>query len=117
MLASCKEKDNCTTTRTRLRSVPVIHSFAEIRDSIAVLPAREMHDPGKICFQDNLLFVTEIRKGVHVIDNRDPKNPVFLSFIRIPGNGDIVIYQNRLYADSYSDLISFDITNVATIKS
>lgn len=60
--------------------------------------------------------MSEIRKGIHVIDNSNPASPVFLSFIQIPGNGDIIIHENRLYADSYSDLISFDITDLNTIK-
>jgi hypothetical protein len=115
-LWSCKERDNCTSTRTSFQNVPVIHPFSEIRDSIQFLPGREMQDPGKICFKDNFLFVSEIKKGVHIIDNSNPANPVFLSFIQIPGNGDIIIHENRLYADSYSDLISFDITDLNNIK-
>lgn len=115
-LFSCKEKDNCTTIRTTLVNAPVIHPFSEIRDSVRFLPAREMEDPGKILAKDNFLFVSEIKKGVHIIDNSNPSNPVFLSFIQIPGNGDIIIYENKLYADSYSDLISLDITDPANVK-
>ncbi|WP_159475553.1 LVIVD repeat-containing protein [Dyadobacter sp. 3J3] len=113
---SCKEKGDCTSTRTTLVNTPVIHPFSEIRDSVRFLPAREMEDPGKILVKGTILFVSEIKKGVHIIENSDPTNPVFLSFLQIPGNGDLAIYQNRLYADSYSDLISFDITNLNDIK-
>ena len=39
---------------------------------------------------------------------RDPKN---ISFINIPGNEDMAIKGNTLYADAYGDLVTFDITN------
>jgi hypothetical protein len=51
-----------------------------------------------------------------VIDNTDPSNPVKLSFITIPGNYDLAIKNNILYADSYIDLVLLDISNPNQVK-
>src|SRR5699024_9834667 len=57
-----------------------------------------------------------------VIDNSDPANPSKIGFINIPGNKDIAVKDDLLYADAGSDLLVFDITNIqnpqliATIK-
>jgi hypothetical protein len=51
-----------------------------------------------------------------VIDNSNPSNPVFVSFIKIPGNGDMSIRNNVLYADSYTDLVALDISDPADAK-
>jgi len=52
-----------------------------------------------------------LHKGIHVIDNTDPENPIQESFIPIPGNIDLVIKENKLIADNYIDLITLDITD------
>jgi hypothetical protein len=44
-----------------------------------------------------------------VIDNSDPTNPDIVTFIEIPGNVDLAIRENILYADSYVDLVAIDI--------
>jgi hypothetical protein len=46
------------------------------------------------------------------MDNSDPSNPQNISFIEIPGNLDIAIKDNFLYADSYVDLLTIDISNI-----
>ncbi|MDO9039994.1 MAG: hypothetical protein Q7U65_01320, partial [Bacteroidota bacterium] len=45
-----------------------------------------------------------------------PANPQNKGFIEIPGNVDIAIKDNILYADSYIDLVSIDISSFASIK-
>ncbi|MCF0059507.1 LVIVD repeat-containing protein [Dyadobacter sp. CY356] len=111
---SCK--DQCTETRMVIRDVPVAHPFSEIRNSVKSLPARDIKDPGKVIINGKYLFVTEIKEGIHLIDNSDPANPIPVSFIQIPGNGDFTVNGNILYADSYCDLISLDITDPGNVK-
>lgn len=57
------------------------------------------------------LYVNEIKEGIHIIDNSNPSAPKFVSFINIPGNGDIAVRNDILYADSFSDLVALDISN------
>lgn len=91
---------------------PVYKSFDEFRGSFKSGPAREIQQPGKIYFKDNYIFVNEVNKGIHVIDNNDPANPVKIAFYEIEGNVDMAIRGNILFADSYIDLVSIDITHL-----
>lgn len=115
--SSCLE-DTCTSTRTFVQWDPVYIPESEIRPGIEMQEARELVDPGNINYYNNYLFVNERRQGVHVIDNSNPENPVNLGFIAIPGNLDMAIRNNTLYADLYLDLVAIDITDPlnATLK-
>ena len=114
LFSSCSDK--CDENRLVIRQIPIYHPFLPFRNSVVAMPAGEIQDPGKICEKDNYLYINEIKKGVHVIDNNDPSNPRLISFINIPGNGDIIIYGNILYADSYSDLVAIDISDPTRAK-
>jgi hypothetical protein len=70
-----------------------------------------MVNTGKIYVWGNYVFVNEIEKGIHVIDNRDKTNARNIAFINIPGNVDLAIRGNYLYADSYNDLVVFDVSD------
>jgi hypothetical protein len=89
---------------------PVYATESEVKNIItqAALPLKE---PGKIYLFNSFLFINEKGKGVHIIDNADPKNPNNLSFISIPGNYDIAVKGKWLYADNATDLVVFDISN------
>ena len=94
-----------------LRNVPVYMTYEELRSSIKIENATELKNPGKLYFKDGLIFINEKMKGIHVIDNSNPKNPSNKAFIKIPGNIDMAIKNNVLYADSYIDLVAIDITD------
>ncbi len=94
-------------------NVPVYMGFDEFRSAVKSTSARSLQNPGKIYFKDNYLFINEFNEGVHVVDNSNPASPVIINFIEIPGNVDIAIRNNVLYADSYIDLVAIDISNPA----
>jgi hypothetical protein len=108
-------KDNCISTYTIY--YPVYKSLTQARADMKSLAAQPLHNTGKIYVYGNYLFINEPDKGIHVIDNSNPAAPVNISFVAIPGNVDIAIKGNYLYADSYSDLVVFDITNVKNIHT
>ena len=83
---------------------------------VAAQSPRSLEKPGRIYIYGDYLFINDVRKGIHVVDNSNPANPVFLNFINIPGNEDLAVNDNILYADSYVDLLAFDITNPKQIK-
>ncbi|MDX1636456.1 MAG: hypothetical protein R3281_00715 [Balneolaceae bacterium] len=91
---------------------PVYMTQQEFRESVGLEEPRTLGEPGKIYFYDNYLFVNEVNKGVHVIDNSSPSSPRKVGFINIPANKDIAVSGNLLYADSNSDLLVFDITDM-----
>jgi hypothetical protein len=111
---SCK--DNCTQTVTYRGTESVRVTLNELRTSIKTLPAQDLENPGKIYIKDNYLFINEVKKGIHIIDNSNPSLPKAISFIQILGNVDIAVKGNILYADSYTDFVAFDISNPKDVK-
>ena len=114
-LTSCK--DEVITTRTYHTLTPFYLSVSDLRkQAISMDKPHELSAPGKIYLYGNYLFINEIIKGIHVIDNTDPASPRFLNFISIPGNIDLAVNSNILYADSYVDLLAFDISKPTSIN-
>lgn len=93
-------------------NVPVYVSYDEFRGSFLKSGPAEISRPGKIYFKDSYLFVNEYGKGIHIIDNSDPSNPQKKAFYEIPGNIDMAVRGNILYADSYIDLVAIDISDI-----
>lgn len=83
---------------------------------IGPIKATPTRKTGKIYIYNDLLFINEPNKGIHIYSNVNPSNPVNLYFLQIPGNVDLAICNNILYADSYVDLLAFDISNISNIK-
>ena len=108
--------DRCKETRTFRRYTPVTFTANQIRQGVRIETARTLVNPGKIYTKDQFLFINELKEGIHVIDNRDPSAPRPVAFISIPGNGDVAVRNNILYADSYMDLVAFDISNPAAVR-
>ncbi|HET9826539.1 MAG TPA: hypothetical protein VFP87_14465, partial [Chitinophagaceae bacterium] len=102
-------KDKLTHTYSIL--VPVYKEKNEVYANIKSNPPSEIQFPGKIFIYGHYIFLNEINKGVHIIDNSDPSDPVAKAFIDIPGNLDIAVKGNTLYADLYTDLVVVDISN------
>jgi hypothetical protein len=108
---SCLE-DKCDATRTYIQFNPVYMMPEQFRVDLQVSAGQELQTPGKIYVYKNYLLINELREGIHVFDNANPENPVRLSFIEIPGNVDMAIYNDHLYADSYVDLLTLDIKDI-----
>jgi len=108
--------DTCRETRTYRRFTPMTLSTAQIRQGVQSEPTRTLVNPGKLYTKDGFLFINELKEGIHIVDNRDPAAPRMVSFLRIPGNGDIAIRNNILYADSYMDLLTFDISDPQNVR-
>lgn len=102
--------DECKSTYSYYTYTPVYHVQKELLDSIGFTPKKELTNPGKIYYKDGYLYINEVEKGVHIIDNRDPSSPQNIGFINIPGNYDMAIRNNVLYADCYVDLLALDIS-------
>ncbi len=115
ILTSCKDKIKETVTyKTR---VPVYLSISDIRaQSITVVKSQPVTSPGKIYIYGDYLFVNEQNKGIHIIDNSNPALPKLINFISIPGNVDMAVNDNILYADHYIDLLAIDISNPKSVK-
>lgn len=104
-------KDTITRTYTYSYYLPVYKTTAEVRANIKSNAPQEVMNPGKILHLGNYIFLNEVDKGIHVIDNSNPASPGNVAFIDIPGNMDLALKGNTLYADLYTDLVTLDISN------
>jgi len=109
-LNSCV-KDNITRSYTYSYYLPVYKTTAEVRANIRSNTPQEVVNPGKIVLLGNYIFLNEVDKGIHIIDNHNPASPRNVAFIDIPGNMDLALKGNTLYADLYTDLVTLDISN------
>ncbi|HYQ57951.1 MAG TPA: hypothetical protein VEP89_11470 [Draconibacterium sp.] len=91
---------------------PVYLSYEDLREGVKPVASRDLINPGKIYFKDDYLFIVEEFEGVHIFNNQNPADPQSVGFIEIPGNVDIAIKENTLYADSYIDLVAIDISDI-----
>lgn len=96
---------------------PVFMDIDDFRNSVKVTSqAQHISRFRDVCIFENYIYLSEPQKGIHIIDNSNPSNPKNIGFIHIIGNSDISISNSTLYADSYIDLLSFDISNPSAPK-
>jgi hypothetical protein len=72
---------------------------------------REVKNAGKIYTINNFIFQNEIGSGLHVFDYSNPAQPKKAGFINIPGNTELSVKGNFIYANSYADLVVINITD------
>ncbi|MBK9105627.1 MAG: hypothetical protein IPL92_13940 [Saprospiraceae bacterium] len=109
-LTGC-EQDKCTRTEEFIAFEPVFKRIDEMRMPSTYVAPKSLTAPGKIFYYKGYLLINEMNQGIHVIDNRQPESPQNLGFIEIPGNLDMAVHNDVLYADSYLDLVAINITN------
>lgn len=112
-LSACVE-DEEEETREVMGLRPVYGSAQDLE--VRTLPAQDICQPGKIYVYGSYLLVSDVQKGIHIIDNTDPSAPRNLSFIRIAGNVDMAVKDGFLYADHINSMVIFDITNPTRAK-
>ena len=112
--ARCSQ--DCTETTTYYATTPVYGLVDSIRNAVEVQDPREIETPEKLYFKDDYIFLVESGRGIHVINNSNPSKPLTERFIQVPGNHDVAIQDQFLYADSYTDLLVFDVSDVNKIK-
>lgn len=108
-------KDHCTQTYTYFS--PVYKTTEEVRANIKSNPPKEISKAGKLYIRGKYIFLNEVDRGIHIIDNSNPASPRNVAFIDIPGNMDMAVKGNILYADAYTDLITLDITNPLQVRT
>ncbi|MBT8187146.1 MAG: hypothetical protein HKP38_01200 [Croceitalea sp.] len=116
VLISCEENSSDEEFADYLVAKPLVMSRTEFVNSVEVVDPLPINESGKIYAYQNYIFINDAFKGVHVIDNSNPASPQKIAFIKIAGNVDISIKDNFLYADSITDLIVLDISNINAIQ-
>lgn len=105
-------KDQCERTQEFVRYDPVYLTEDGMRVNVVAKGPQELEDPGNLYYYNGYLLINERLKGVHVIDNSDPSNPQPVAFYEIPGNRDIAVRNNTLYADMFIDLVALNISDI-----
>jgi len=84
---------------------------SELAQAVKSEPAHSLQSTGKIYTKENYIYINEAFRGIHVIDNTNPKAPQNIAFISIPGNVDMAIRDNILFADAGPDLLTINIAD------
>ena len=90
---------------------PVYAPLSELNNITNSAP-QPIGTTGTIFLRDTLFFMLEQKKGIHVFNVKDSSNVVALTFFKIPAVTDFSISGNRLYADSWKDLVTIDISDL-----
>ena len=98
------EKDNLDFTS---RGLKPIYGESEQLQKVEVMDSSMISSPGKIVLKHPYLYINDKDKGIHIINNKDPLNPVKEAFISIPLNRDLAVKGNIIFADNNRDLIMF----------
>lgn len=108
---------SCSDTIEEIYRVntPEYMSYEDLRSAVSMKSAQTITQPGKIYFKDDFIFINEYLKGIHIINNANPAQPEKIAFIEIPGNVDMAVKGSMLYADSYIDLVTLDVSDINNI--
>ena len=111
-MTSCFKEDMSVGTIDGYAPVYISKTDAFIT---TVKAAQKLGIPGKMYLSNNLIYVTDVGTGVHIIDNTIPSAPVKLKFISIPGVHDVAVKGGVLYADNLTDLVAFNVSDINNI--
>ena len=114
LFTQCKKGDGDTL---ELVQIPKVITVEQMRDlPVGITNPIKAEKSGKIYIYQDFLFINEPSKGIHIYNNSNPSAPVNVAFLQIPGNVDLAVSNNILYADSYVDLLAFDLSAMENIK-
>lgn len=85
-------------------------------EAIDIAEPTSIVSSGKIYAYNDYIFINDVDRGFHVIDNQNPASPKSIAFIKLEGNFDISVKDDKLFADSYGDLVIFDISDINNIQ-
>ena len=80
--------------------------------SVSAAP-RPVTNAGKIYVRGNTIFQNDMGEGIHVVDITNPLTPARLSFIGLPGNTEMAVKGNFMYANNFDDIVVINISNVS----
>lgn len=95
---------------------PVFMERESFEAAVKTSTPRDLENPGKIYRYDKYMLVVEKYFGVHMIDVSDPANPQNVSFVVIPGCGEVAMHNGFLYASSAVDLVTVDLRSYPSVS-
>ena len=95
--------------------VPIYGSDSSAKKILYEAGAKAVVMPGNIYAFQNYIFQVELGLGIHVIDNTNPSVASRIGFITVRGCSQISIKNNKLYTNSYDDLVVLDFTDLSNL--
>ena len=111
LFASCS-KDNATISLTFKKGTALYADIEEIRSVELVSAPKMIENAGKLFLGDNYILIGENGKGIHVLDNTDPSNPVNIGFLQLPFTNEFFVDNDIIYAESQYDFIKIDLSDI-----
>jgi hypothetical protein len=95
---------------------PIYGSDSAAKKIVYTAAPRAVVSPGNIYAFQNYIFQLDPGLGIHIIDNTTPSAASRIGFITVKGCSQISIKDNKLYTNSYDDLVVLDFTNLNNIQ-
>src|SRR5215212_7461699 len=78
LLPACRKDhaDNKTETYTYTIHTPIYQSKTDALASINGLATAGVNHAGKLYIKGNFIYLNDVNKGIHIIDNSNPSHPV-----------------------------------------
>jgi Uncharacterized conserved protein len=115
-LVSCSNDNSDDQYADYIVARPLVMTKAEFATSVTIIAPKPIEESGKVYAYGDYIFINDKYRGIHVINNSNPEQPVKVGFINIPGNIDISIKNDYLFADSMMDLVVLDISDINNIQ-
>jgi hypothetical protein len=116
-LGSCNtSQKDCKNEFIEKRERIEYYTAAEMRAEPSFLGPQVLKEAGKVFWMGDYIYLSDGQNGIHIIDNTKASKLEPIAFIKIEGNWDIAAKGQYLYADSYADLLIFDLSNPAQPK-
>lgn len=114
----CVPEPNSTISSSpaEVEGMRPVYVEGESWKAFSVSEPEALKNLGKIYYKDQHIYVIERSRGIHILDNTDPANPLPIKFINIQGCNDVAIKGNILYADNFTDLVSVDISSFDNMR-
>lgn len=100
----------------RYQYVPIFMFRVDLEKSVQLVPtAVPILEPGSIYVYQTWLLLVEQYRGIHLIDNTNPANPIRKGFLKVPGCRSLAVGNGTLYVDNAVDLVGVRI-NLTTME-
>src|SRR5687767_3570779 len=73
---------------------PIFMTRQQLETSVVKKDPQPVSNPGKLYSYGDYILINERYRGVHVINNQDPRSPQKVAFIQVPGNIDFAMKNN-----------------------
>lgn len=112
LLVSCWGYRNNYPAQSKVWGYKPIYGVDSSAKKISYSPApQQVISQGNIYAFQNYIFQLDPGLGIHVIDNSIPSSAHRIGFITVRGCSQISIKSNKLYTNSYDDLVVLDVSD------